>query len=58
MLRSLALVLLLATTALAQPTPQAHAPDRRADIAKLGFRALIAATLASWLTAAIAGLLM
>lgn len=33
------------------------APERRADIARLGFKALIAATLASWLTAAIAGLL-
>lgn len=36
----------------------AMAPERRADIAKLGFKALVAATLASWLTAALAGLLM
>lgn len=35
----------------------AMAPSRRADIAKLGFKALVAATLASWLTAAIAGLM-
>jgi CNT family concentrative nucleoside transporter len=33
------------------------APERRADIARLGFKALVAATLASWLSAAIAGLL-
>lgn len=35
----------------------AMAPERRADIAKLGVKALVAATLASWLTAAIAGLM-
>lgn len=35
----------------------AMAPERRSDIAKLGVKALVAATLASWLTAAIAGLL-
>lgn len=34
------------------------APERQSDIAKLGIRALVAATLASWLTAALAGLLM
>lgn len=33
------------------------APERRSDIARLGVKALVAATLASWLTAAIAGLL-
>lgn len=33
------------------------APERRGDIARLGFKALVAATLASWLSAAIAGLL-
>lgn len=36
----------------------AMAPERKADIARLGFKALIAATLASWLTAALAGLFM
>jgi len=36
----------------------AMAPERKADIARMGFKALVAATLASWLTAAIAGLLM
>ncbi len=34
------------------------APERQSDIAKVGIRALIAATLASWLTAALAGLLL
>lgn len=36
----------------------AMAPERKGDIARLGFKALIAATLASWLTAALAGLMM
>lgn len=34
------------------------APERQGDISRLGVRALMAATIASWLTAAIAGLLM
>lgn len=34
------------------------APERKADIARMGWKALAAATLASWLTAAIAGLLI
>lgn len=34
------------------------APSRRSDLAKLGFRALIAGTLASYLSATIAGLLL
>ncbi|MFT4033875.1 MAG: nucleoside transporter C-terminal domain-containing protein, partial [Siphonobacter sp.] len=34
------------------------APTRRADLAKLGFKALIAGTLASYLSATIAGLLL
>ncbi len=34
------------------------APDRRADLAKLGFKALICGTLASYLSATIAGLLI
>jgi len=34
------------------------APTRRADLAKLGFKALICGTLASYLSAAIAGILM
>lgn len=34
------------------------APERKGDIAKMGLKALVAATMASWLTAAIAGLLM
>ena len=34
------------------------APTRRADLAKLGFRALICGTLASYLSATIAGILM
>jgi CNT family concentrative nucleoside transporter len=34
------------------------APDRRSDLAKLGFKALICGTLASYLSATIAGLLM
>jgi concentrative nucleoside transporter, CNT family len=33
-------------------------PSRRADLAKLGFRALIAGTLASYLSATLAGMLM
>jgi CNT family concentrative nucleoside transporter len=35
----------------------AMAPERRADIAKLAFKALIAANFATWITAAMAGLL-
>lgn len=34
------------------------APERKGDIARMGIKALIAATLASWLTAALASLLM
>lgn len=34
------------------------APERKGDIARMGLKALLAATLASWVTAAIAGLLM
>jgi CNT family concentrative nucleoside transporter len=34
------------------------APNRRADLAKLGMRALIAGTLASYLSATIAGMLI
>lgn len=34
------------------------APNRRADLAKLGMRALICGTLASYLSATIAGILM
>lgn len=34
------------------------APERQSDISKLGLKALVAATIASWLTASIAGLLM
>lgn len=34
------------------------APTRRTDLAKLGFRALICGTLASYLSATLAGLLM
>jgi CNT family concentrative nucleoside transporter len=33
------------------------APSRRADLAKLGFKALICGTLASYLSATVAGLL-
>jgi CNT family concentrative nucleoside transporter len=33
------------------------APERRADLAKLGFKALICGTLASYMSATIAGLL-
>jgi len=33
-------------------------PERRADLARLGFRALICGTLASYLSATIAGILM
>ena len=36
----------------------ALAPERRADLAKLGMRALIAGTLASYLSATIAGIMM
>jgi CNT family concentrative nucleoside transporter len=36
----------------------ALAPGRRGDIAKLGMRALIAATLANFMTAAVAGALI
>jgi len=34
------------------------APDRKRDLARLGFRALLAGTLANYLAAAIAGLLL
>jgi CNT family concentrative nucleoside transporter len=34
------------------------APNRRADLAKLGFKALICGTLASYLSATIAGILL
>jgi concentrative nucleoside transporter, CNT family len=34
------------------------APERRSDLAKLGFKALIAGTLASYMSATIAGLLL
>jgi len=34
------------------------APERRADLAKLGFRALVCGTLASYLSAALAGILL
>ncbi|MDP1971327.1 MAG: nucleoside transporter C-terminal domain-containing protein [Sediminibacterium sp.] len=34
------------------------APTRRADLAKLGLRALLCGTLASYLSATIAGILM
>ncbi|HNE30200.1 MAG TPA: nucleoside transporter C-terminal domain-containing protein, partial [Saprospiraceae bacterium] len=33
-------------------------PDRRADLARLGFRALIAGTLASYLSATLAGMMV
>jgi len=36
----------------------ALAPDRRADLARLGFRALLAGTLANYLSACIAGILL
>jgi CNT family concentrative nucleoside transporter len=36
----------------------ALAPDRRGDLAKLGFRAMIAGTLANFMSAAIAGILL
>jgi CNT family concentrative nucleoside transporter len=36
----------------------ALAPDRRADLARLGFRALLAGTLANFLSASIAGILL
>ena len=35
----------------------AMAPERRSDIAHMGFRALVAANMATWLTAAVAGIL-
>lgn len=34
------------------------APERKGDIARLGFKALVAATMAGWLSAAIAGLMV
>jgi concentrative nucleoside transporter, CNT family len=34
------------------------APERRSDLAKLGFKALIAGTLASYMSATLAGLLL
>jgi CNT family concentrative nucleoside transporter len=34
------------------------APDRRGDLAKLGFKALFCGTMASYLSATIAGILM
>ena len=34
------------------------APDRRSDLAKLGMRAMIAGTLASFMTACVAGILV
>jgi len=34
------------------------APSRRADLARLGFKALIAGTLASYMSATLAGLLL
>lgn len=34
------------------------APERKGDIARMGFKALVAATMAGWLSAAIAGLLI
>jgi len=36
----------------------ALAPERRPDLAKLGFRALMAATLANWMAACLAGLFL
>lgn len=36
----------------------AMAPERKGDIARMGMKALLAATLASWLTGAVAGLMM
>ena len=36
----------------------ALAPDRRVDLARLGFRALLAGTLANFLSACIAGILL
>jgi CNT family concentrative nucleoside transporter len=36
----------------------ALAPERRADLARLGFRALLAGTLANFLSACIAGILL
>jgi nucleoside permease NupC len=35
----------------------AMAPERRGEIARMGFRALIAANMATWLTAALAGII-
>lgn len=35
----------------------AMAPERRGDIARMGFKALVAANMATWLTAAVAGIL-
>jgi CNT family concentrative nucleoside transporter len=36
----------------------AMAPERRGDIAKLGFRAMVAGALACWLTGAVAGVVV
>jgi CNT family concentrative nucleoside transporter len=36
----------------------ALAPHRRADLAKVGFKAMLGGALASWLTATIAGILL
>jgi CNT family concentrative nucleoside transporter len=36
----------------------AVAPDRKADLAKLGLKAMFGGALASWLTATIAGMLL
>ena len=35
----------------------AMAPARRGEIARIGFKALVAANMATWLTAAVAGIL-
>ena len=36
----------------------AMAPERRTDVARFGFRAMLGGALASWLTAALAGVLL
>jgi CNT family concentrative nucleoside transporter len=36
----------------------ALAPDRRNDLARLGFRAMIAATMANFMSASVAGILL
>jgi len=36
----------------------AMAPERRADLARLGLRAMAAGALACWMTAAVAGVIM